>query len=88
MLLVWNKNYRFDEFSIMYGYPPENSRMFIFNYFILFSKRHVFSTGKIEGKSPDIRFFLETLDKITVLRSIAYSKGKEVKFHTRYVLSP
>ena len=84
LLLVWNKqnneNYLFDEFSIMYGDHPENPRTFIFNYFILLSKRHVFSS-KIEGKSPDIRLFLETLkDKLTVLRSIAYSKRQEVKF--------
>ena len=84
MLLVWNKQNNeknlFDEFSIMYGYHPENTRTFIFNYFILLSKRHVFSS-KVDGKSPDICLFLETLkDKLTVLRSIAFSKGQEVKF--------
>ena len=64
----------------MYGYHPENPRTFIFNYFILLSKRHVFSS-KIDGKSPDIRLFLETLkDKLTVLRSIAHSKGQDVNF--------
>ena len=84
VLLVWikqnNENYLFDEFSIMYGYHPENPHTFIFNYFILLSKRHVF-LSKIDGNSPDICFFLETLkDKLTILRSIANSKGQEVKF--------
>ena len=44
-----NENDLFDEFSIMYGYHPENPRTFIFNYFILLSKRHVFSS-KIDDK--------------------------------------
>ena len=84
VLLVWNKqnneNYLFDEFSIMYGYHPENPGTFIFNYFILLSKRHVF-LSKIDGNSPDICLFLETLkDKLAILRSIANSKGQEVKF--------
>ena len=84
VLLVWNKqnneNYLFDEFAIMYGYHPENPFTFIFNYFVLLSKRHVFSS-KIDGKSTDIRLFQEILkDKLTVLRSIAYSKGQEVTF--------
>ena len=84
VLVVWNKqnndNYLFDEFSIMYGYHPENPCTFIFNYFILLSKRHVFSS-KIDGNSPDICLFLETLkDKLTILRSIANSKRQEVKF--------
>ena len=84
MLLVWNKqnneNYLFDEFSIMYGYHPENPSMFIFNYFILLSKRHVF-LSKIDGNSPDICLFLETLkDKLMILRSIGNSKG-QVKFN-------
>ena len=56
------------------------ARTFIFNYFIVLSKRHVF-LSKIDGNSPDICLFLETLkDKLTILRSIANSKGQQVKF--------
>ena len=62
VLFRWNSqnddNYNFDELGIMYGYNPGISGSYIFNYYILLSKRHVF-LQKYEHKLPNLLLFLE-----------------------------
>ena len=84
VLLWWNNQnndiYKFDELGIMYGYDPGSSGSYIFNYYILLSKRHVF-LQKYEHKLPNLFLFLELVkEKLLIQRSIAYSKGQKDMF--------
>ena len=73
-------NYNFDELGIMYGYKPGSSGSYIFNYYILLSKRHVF-LQKYEHKLPNLLLFLELVKgKILIQRTIAHAKGQKENF--------
>ena len=64
----------------MYGYDPGSSSSYIFNYYILLSKRHVF-LQKYEHKLPNLFLFLELVkEKLLIQRSIAYLKGQNDMF--------
>ena len=81
VLLWWNNQnndiYNFDELGIMYGYDPGSSSSYIFNYYILLSKRHVF-LQKYDHKLPNLFLFLELVkEKLLIQRSIPYSKGQK-----------
>ena len=84
-VLSWWKNNSgesllFDDWSVMYGYNPEDPKMHILNYFILLGKRHIF-LQRSEFKPPSFDHFLEFVkDKVIVQRSILYSKGQKAKF--------
>ena len=84
VLFRWNSqnndNYNFDELGIMYGYNPGSSGSYIFNYYILLSKRHVF-LQKYEHKLPNLLLFLELVKgKMLIQRSIAHAKGQKENF--------
>ena len=84
VLFRWNSqnddNYNFDELGIMYGYNPRRSGSYIFNYYILLGKRHVF-LQKYEQKLPNLLLFLELLKvKTSIQRSIAHAKGQKEFF--------
>ena len=78
VLFRWNSqnddNYNFDELGILYGYNPRSSGSYIFNYYILLSKRHVV-LQKYEHKLLNLLLFLELLkEKTSIQRSIAHAK--------------
>ena len=84
VLFRWNSqnddNYNFDELGIMYGYNPGSSGSYIFNYYILLSKRHVF-LQKYEHKLPNLLLFLELVKgKMLIQRTIAHAKGQKENF--------
>ena len=66
--------------GIMYGYNPGSSGSYIFNYYILLSKRHVF-LQKYEHKLPNLLLFLELVKgKMLIQRTIAHAKGQKENF--------
>ena len=49
-VISWRKNHsgeclQIDDFSVMYGYKPEDPKMHILNYYILLGKRHISCQG-------------------------------------------
>ena len=84
VLFRWNSqnddNYNFDELGIMYGYNPRRPGSYIFNYYILLGKRHVF-LQKYEQKLPNLLLFLELLKaKMSIQRSVTQAKGQKKIF--------
>ena len=68
-----------DDSSIMYGYNTEDSKMHLFNYYILLGKRHIFPQ-RIEFKLSSFVLFLEFVKgKLIVQRPILYN-GQKAKF--------
>ena len=82
----WNSNSSravlFEEFKILYGYNAADPNFFLFNYFILNAKFHIFKQ-KLDAKPPALSALLAFLkEKVLIHRAIAIANQTLTTFRT------